>query len=343
MFTFLKKYFPTISETNFTGLILPTQEEIDRLTKFDEIVASANPVDWRPLDINKLPNYPIRNQAQSSSCVAFTLATMCSILYFTRTGDWVDFSARWFYFWRTNKPYPGMIGTNAFEIAGTKGVIPEVILRSDNLNEDQMNTPTIREWFSLIAEVFKLDTKFVLLPVGDIETATSVVQTTGKPLMVWFSFGDGEWGNVPKIISNNPPYRHSVTFIPPSVKGEMTYGIYEGEKAIVIQDSWGVIANTFNGKRVIKESFFKGRNLFSGYPFRFKFDVVSTIPTYTGSIVSFQECMRSIALFPNNITYIENYGPLTKKSCLDFQSKYGLIQTGVIDGQTIQKLKIMFP
>jgi len=341
MFDFLKKIFTNTKEAP-PGLILPSEEELNKLTKFDEIVAMASPVEWKALDVKKLPEYPIRNQNGSSSCVAFTLATMCSILYYMRTGDWVDFSARWFYFWRSNKPLPGMIGTNAFEVASTIGALPEEMLLSDNMSEENMNNPTIREWFKFVAEIFRLDTKFVLLPVGDISTAASVVQVTGKPLMVWFRFGDGEWGKIPKIVSISTPYNHSVTFISPKKDGEMTFGIYEGEKAIVIQDSWGKIADTFNGKRIIKESFFKARNLFVAYPFRFKFDVTEK-PTFIGTVVSFQECMRSIALFPNNISFVENWGPITKKACVDFQNKNGLPETGVLDTATVNKLKTLFP
>lgn len=343
MFDFFKNLLKKKTDENFPGLIFPKQSDIDALTKFDEVVAMANPVEWKPLDVKKLPNYPIRNQAQSGSCVAFTLALICSIIYYSRTQDWVDFSARWFYFWRSNKPTPGMVGTNALEIAAKQGVLPEVLLASDGLTEEQMNAPTIREWFKLVADVFKLDTKFVLLPVGDIETAASVVQTTGKPLMVWFKFGNGEWKKVPKILSVNPPYHHSVTFISPKKKDDMTFGIYEGEKAIVVQDSWGNIADTFDGKRIIKETFFKTRNTFVGYPFRFKFDVSSNTPTYIGTIMSFQECMRSIGLFPTNVSFIEKYGPMTRKACVDFQTKYGLAVSGSIDVATTQKLKVMFP
>lgn len=343
MFDFFKNLLTKKITQDFPGLIQPTQSEIDELTKFDEVVAMANPVTWPQLDIKKLPQYPIRNQAQSSSCVAFSLALMCSILYFIRTGDWVDFSPRWFYFWRSNKPNPGMAGTNAFDIASTRGALPEILLKSDNLNEEEMNKPTMREWFSLVADIFRLDTKFVIVPTGDMETAASVVQTTGKPLMVWFRFGNGEWKKVPKISSITAPYHHSVTFIPPQKDGEMTFGMYEGERAIVIQDSWGNVSDTFAGKRIIKESFFKARNTFIGYPFRFKFDVGANTPVYNGTIISFQECMRSIGLFPTNISLIEKFGPMTKKACLDFQAKYDLAQTGWIDQNTTQKLFKMFP
>ena len=52
--------------------------------------------------------------------------------------------------------------------------------------------------------------------------------------------------------------------------------------------------------------------------------------------------MRSIGLFPTNISFIENFGPVTKKACLNFQTKYGLNPSGKIDDQTSAFLLKMF-
>jgi hypothetical protein len=70
---------------------------LSRQPQFEEMVAKARPVDWKPLDVSKLPDYPVRNQNGASACVAFTIALICSILYFLRTGVWINFSAAWIY------------------------------------------------------------------------------------------------------------------------------------------------------------------------------------------------------------------------------------------------------
>ena len=88
------------------------------------------------------------------------------------------------------------------------------------------------------------------------------------------------------------------------------------------------------GQRIITEDFFKKRNTFAAYPIRFKFDSTGIGEIYDGSIISFQKCMRSIGLFPNNITPVESFGPLTRKACLDYQRMNNLSQSGIIDKGT---------
>jgi len=107
----------------------------------------------------------------------------------------------------------------------------------------------------------------LVLPVKDIETVASVIQTTGKAVMLWFYFNNsGEWVGVPEIKDPNldisQANRHSVA----GVDAVM----YEGKKAIIIEDSWGSTFG-FHGQRVITEDFFKARNFFAAYPINFKF------------------------------------------------------------------------
>lgn len=168
------------------------------------------------------------------------------------------------------------------------------------------------------------------------------MQTTGKPIMVWFQFGHGEWQMVPKILGTNLPYAHSVTFPPPSKAGEQTFGIYEGEKAIVIQDQWGKDLNTINGKRIIKESFFNKRNVFAAYPIRFKFDAVNSKPVYDGSTTSLQDCLKYEQCFPTNVQSTGVFGNITIDAVKKFQKKYLIQQTGNVGPMTTAKLKELF-
>jgi hypothetical protein len=134
--------------------------------------------------------------------------------------------------------------------------------------------------------------------------------------------------------------RHSTTFIPSKNAGEMTFGIYEGEKAIVIQDSWG-LQYGIGGKRIIKESFLKKRNIFNQYDMRFKFDV-SSRAFYDGTIISLQKCLQSLAYFPSNIAFVERIGPATQEALRKFQQANGLPQTGKLDDQTLAVVKGVF-
>jgi hypothetical protein len=314
----------------------------DDIASFEEIVAKANPVEWKPLETSKLPQYGVRAQNGSSGCVAFSMSLMASILYYKRRGRWLDFSPSWTYSKRVNKPGEGMIATDVFNLAANSGFLFDDILPSDNLGEYELSNPITEPWFKKLAETFKLENNVpIRIPIGDIETLASVIQTTGKPVMVWFRFGSGEWGKVPTLSASTTPFVHSVVAIPPSKDGEMTFGMYKGEKAIVIQDSWGDIAGTIGGKRIITESFFKARNLFGAYTMGFKFDGKDK-PKYDGSVKSLQDCLKFEGLFPSNVESTGFMGNITRNALKKFQEKYGIEQTGTVGPITRSKLEELY-
>jgi hypothetical protein len=336
MWNFLKNLFSTKQPETFTGAILPTKEQLAEMPKFEELVATANPVVWKQLDISKLQKYPIYSQNGSASCVAMSVCLIASILYYIRTNISLMFSASWVYQQRSNRPVMGMIGTDAFKIA-SKGLLPEILMPSQDLGESKIESVPIYPWYQKVAEAFAFEDTLVQLPIKDIETVASVMQTTGKPVNVWFEFLYSEWTSIPFVSGLIPNLRHSVVAIPEG------YGIYDGERAIVIQESWGVGATQFGVLRIIKQSFFSKRNIFSAYPRRFRFDVTEDKPNYDGTIMSFQRCMKSIGLFPLDVPFIENFGPVTKKACVNYQSLRSLQASGIIDKSTVACLRREFP
>lgn len=323
MFNFFKKK----EKVPYLGVVLETKAELASRPHFEEIVASANPVNWKVLDPN-LFKYPIRNQDGSSSCVAATRALVWSIMYFKKSGDWVDFSFAWPYAHRSNKPSGGMNAVDALE----KGMIPDALMPSDNRSEDTLNNYLIRPWLYDTAKDFLMGTPIVL-PEKDIEIVASVIETTGKPVQLFFVFGNGEWTKAPKVVATTTPYCHSVTAI--------DYGMYDGEKALLIQDSWGNDLNTINGKRIVKESFYTKRNIFAQYFIKFKFEQTDK-PIYDGSIKSLQDCLKFEQVFPSNVTSTGTFGPVTKQAVIDFQKKYGLDPVGVVGPLTTKKLKELY-
>lgn len=336
MWNFLKNLFSRQPDF-FTGAILPTKEQLAEMPKFEELVATANPVVWKQLDMTKLQKYPIYSQNGSSSCVAMSVCLIASILYYIRTNIAIMFSPAWVYQQRSNKPEAGMIGTDAFKIA-SKGLLPEVLMPSQDLSESQINSVSTFPWYKTVAEAFAFEDVLVQLPTRDIETVASVMQVTGKPVNVWFEFTRAEWTSVP--IFSGILYgllRHSVVAIPNG------YGIYEGERAIVIQESWGVGATQFGVLRIIKQSFFSKRNCFSAYPRRFRFEATEDKPNYDGSIISFQRCMKSLGLFPIDVPFVESVGPVTRGALSKYQSLRSIPLSGIIDSKTVACLRQDFP
>jgi hypothetical protein len=338
MWSFIKNLFFQKSPPEFfTGAISPTKDQLDEMPKFEELVATASPVVWKQLDLTKLQKYPIYSQNGSCSCVAMSVCLIASILYFMRTNISIMFSPAWLYQQRSNKHSDkhsmGMIGTDAFKIA-SKGLLPEILMPSQNLNESRIDSVKTFPWYKTVAEAFAFEDTLVELPIKDIDIIASVIQVTGKPVNVWFEFVYNEWMSVPFVSVAVPNLRHSVVAV--------DFGIYQGERAIVIQDSWSNNATEFGVFRIIKQSFFNKRNIFSAYPRRFKFESTDEKPSYDGTIVSFQKCLKSIGLFPVGVSFIENFGPLTKKACVSYQSLRNLPMSGIIDAKTVACLQQEF-
>lgn len=345
-----------------TGAILDTRQdqEKEKDYKFEEIVASANPVNWVEKTSSEWRKFPIYDQDGSSSCVAQTLGKLLGIIYWLKNGSYVHFSATDIYQKRANKPSPGMLGIDAFNIAHDSGVTLEELVPSQKMNDAQMDNTIIPEYKRKVGEIFKIP-NYVILPNGDIEVVASTIQTTGKGVMVWFFWKTDEWTDVPTIkyptLEKSNAYLHSVTAV--------DFALYNGEKAIIVDDSWGSSYGKA-GQRVITEDFFKARNFFSAYPLNFVFDTVDTNkPHYVFAknlsfttdtsvkdpdVVALQDILKYEGFFPLNTTSTGYYGAITAKGVLQFQLKYAVDSVDVLNSlggknvgpKTIQKLNELY-
>ncbi len=86
--------------------------------KFQEIVASADTVDW---SVPYEPVYPPLEQGQAGSCVANSAAKLLGVYYKQKYNDWVNFSPGWIYYFRYNKPNGGMASFDVWNILKEKG------------------------------------------------------------------------------------------------------------------------------------------------------------------------------------------------------------------------------
>lgn len=274
-------------DDNYVGVIEQTPEEKAKNWAFAEVVglANANPVNWvekkQPKGLQYFLNpktwrrFDVRNQDGSGSCVKQTLAKLAGILAYIRFGVFIVFSAIG-YSKRQNRPQAGMLHVDAYKI-GQQGFTLESIAPSQNMNDAQMDSFIENDMHKELSMKFK---NYIVLPEKNIDLVASVIETTKKGLMTWFLFGKGEWTDVPKTLTNITPNHHSVASV--------DYTLYDGEKALVVDESWG---DTFgmNGQRVIKESFFNARNTHVSYPVDFKFET-ETVPvpqphTFTKTLV----------------------------------------------------------
>lgn len=337
-----------------SGALLDTRPEELKLKdfKFEELVASADPVNW--VAKQTFRSFPIFNQDGSGSCVAQTGAKLLGIMYWLKNKQYVHFSATHLYQRRSNKPGGGMIGVNCFDIM-REGVTLEELVPSQNMNDAQMDSIDIPEYKDEVGKIFKIS-NYVVVPVKNIDTIASIIQKTGKGVMVWFYFTYAEWTTEPKVLDPNLDLygantaRHSVTAV--------DFTIHNGKKAIVIEDSWGPYAGK-GGQRIIDEDFFKARNFFAGYALDFKFDQGEEIgkPKYTFSktiyfttnvkygdkeVIALQDCLKWLGHFPKNIESTGYFGAVTKRAVQAFQSEKGLKADGIVGPATRAKLNEIF-
>jgi hypothetical protein len=241
------------------------------------------------------------------------------------------------------------------------------------MTDAQMDGYVVEKYKERVGDVFKIG-NFVVLPTNDIETVASVIQTTKKAVMVWFYFEPREWTATPTISNPNlnptspSAVRHSVTAV--------DYGIVNGKKALIIEDSWGP-GYGIGGRRVITEDFYSRRNFFAAYATSFAFAEPEVTPPpvqkhqFTKAlefipwndatnapadvakheaqkvdVVALQNVLKVQGTFPLDRDSTGYYGAVTAKAVLEFQKKYqvapdtelDLLQGRLIGPKTLAKL-----
>jgi hypothetical protein len=318
-----------------------SEEEKKDDIRFEEVVAGVAPVDWREKPQGEWRHYSIRYQGRSGSCVAQTLAKIAEVLKKERDGVTEPFSATDPYQDRNNRPESGMGTEDAWKLA-SRGIPTDAVMPSQGMSDEEMDAAKKPVDIELQRHDLRPYSP-VYLPVGDIEAVASVIQVTGKPVMVWFWANMDEWNqDVPQIIRPelkiaDSTVRHSVTAV--------DFTMHNGEKSLVIEDSWGVFGN-FYGRRLITESFFKVRNFNSVYPLALKTDKLShtfTTPLQYGmmgnsEVKILQQLLQRDNIFPSNVDCTGNYLAITAKAILDFQVKHNvapLEELQALKGRTV--------
>lgn len=343
-----------------TGAILDTRPESEKQNdnQFKEIVASASPVNWLEKQASMWRKFPDQNQGQSNSCVAQTIKKMAGINVWLKENSYIPFSATYIYQQRSNKPAPGMNGVESFEI-WKRGITLEQLVPSEKMNDIEMDNEKVEKYEKDIADIFRLS-NHIGLTNGDFDTVASVIQTTGKGVMVWFYFLSDEWSlqipsiRYPNLNLNSPStLRHSVCAV--------DYFLYGGVQYLLVEDSahFGGIT-----RRLITRDFFTKRNFFSRYPMNFVFqDPNIPIPTphyiFTKNLAfdqtntdikNLQDILKFEGLFPTNTASTGYYGAITAKGVLAFQKRYkvdldanlDLLQGRQVGPKTIIKLNSIY-
>lgn len=331
-----------------------TVEEKLKDFKFEEIVASAAPVVWKEKKTNDWRRFPVFNQNGSGSCVAQTGAKLLGINYYLKNnGEYVHFSATDIYKQRANKPSGGMNAVDAWEII-RRGVTLEDLVRSQKMTDAQMDGVFVATYKRKVGDIFKIE-NYVALPVKNLELVASTIQQTQKGLMTWFFFTSSEWGREVPIVKDpnlnlyaDATSRHSVAAV--------DFGLIKGKKHIRVEDTAHFSGYT---EHFINEDFFSKRNFYVGYPLDFKFEEgvdpnkphynftkdlkFSSVVTYGNpDIIALQNCLKWLGFFPKNVDSTGYFGAITKKGVEQFQASKGLVQDGIVGGNTRAELNKIF-
>jgi len=370
----------------FLGALDDPRGEADKQKDYYEVevVASSAPVSWhekqQPLgfqfDLNSSTwrRLPRRNQDGSFTCVGQTVAKQLGLEEYLENGKFLTLSARDVYQRRINKSWgdgSGMVGTDAGEIVTKYGATLEELVPSQDMNETQIN-----EFFrrtstdEALGKIFRAGG--YLQPSRSIDAVASVIERTGKGVMVWFRFNYDEWNEVPKVKGSNPQIHHSVLAV--------DYTLFGGKKALVIDESWEPSAG-MRGQRIITEDFFNARNSFCMYLVNranfIKVEGATPKPFYRfltplefiawddvmGSpedgvlhkrqkkdVIALQNTLKFEGLFPANMDSTGYYGAVTAKAVDAFQRKYTVDFPAALDdlkgkrvgNKTLTKLNALY-
>lgn len=297
-----------------------------------EVVGQIAIPSFSTKDRNQWRTYFQQHQSTSSACVAYTAAKIVSILYFQKIKRLIRFSPAWYYTQRSNKPDQGMVYGNIINLA-SKGSVVHELLPCEGFNENEINNIKIEEEHKLIATAFSTPPSWILL-TKNFDTVASTVEKTGKGLMIWFQIYEKEWFNreIPQVISGSREISgHSVTLVDAFT--------YKGTEYLLIEDS----ADKSYWRKLITRDYFNKRCRIISYPLNFKFIKGGDKPSFNGTIVSAQQCFKYEGFFPANIDFVENWGKVTTESAKKFQEKYGLVKSGSMSVETVNKLRQLYP
>lgn len=324
-----------------------TEEQKQKDYRHEEIATSFPPFNWVEVPQSQWRQYPIFNQDGSGSCVAQAIAKACGIERKLKSGAFVFQSPRFVYVNRANKTTEGMWLADALSIPCKLGIPVEQILLSQNLSEQLMNVASDINDFVLAEALTSKEAQFITLPIN-IDAIASVVEPNGKPVVITAQFSMDEWNQqVPTINPNEKPtLGHGICVTQAT--------LYNGKKALIIDDSWGT-GYGIGGKRIVTEDWFTANRITgAGYftTFANQGGAVKPIYTFTKQLAyglmndpdvkALQQCLNYLGIFPDVQAPTGNFLGITMAAVKLYQTTNGLAVTGIVDQATIISLNAIF-
>lgn len=326
----------------FPGVLLDERpaEAKEADVTFGELVAKADPVDWKERPESEWRTFGDQDQNGQSSCVANAGRKAFRIQFRVGHKLEVDPSSLDIYRRRANFPKGGMNAWDLWDVLAA-GVTLNALLPSDGFSESYANNIKVAPWMRTVGDVFKITRGVNITDYANIDAVASVTQRTGKGVVLFYYFTEAEWSRKdPRILIPNLPLQSASATLLRHAVCEADFTLINGVKHLVIEDSahFGGIT-----RRVISESFHKARCFYAGYPMNFSFDPAETVkPSHTfGRDIPFgetsdevkilQQCLAFERVFPSNVSASGYYGSVTAAAVLAFQKKYAVADLGTLE------------
>lgn len=311
----------------------------------EEIFKSYPTPEWKEKPISQWRRFlPIRNQFTSSACVAFSTALALGVENFLEEGKFELLSPRFIYSRGYVADGGGMYYLQALEIARKEGSCLEQQMPSDGLNEEQMRVKDDTKNMQWLAQIYKANS-YVFLPL-DIDIFAGILQTTNKVILLGTRFNPGGYSKAEVILDKNGVYGHAVV--------ATDAVLWNGKKALIFQNSWSEKWG-INGLGIITEEQFKRGVVLGAYLIDFTYQpqtinkpkfVINAWSLKVGDrgseVVKLQVGLQWLGFFPANQEVTGYYGGITRQAVREFQKRYNLVVTGIMDSNSINKFNDIF-
>ena len=291
--------------------------------KAEDLAMGDITINWIDYANKIIKSYPIQNQDGSSSCVAQGTSKILAIHEVLEGRSYQKLCPKFIYTRRQNYPDGGMWLPNALSLACKYGSCLEDEMPCDNKGESFMNDTNEHPILASHALEYRAKYYFEITDRAIDNIAKILEQSYG--VLLGFRFDYDEWTNVPFI---NPTSKlscgHGIAAI--------DYILYEGKKALIIEDSWGPDFGK-GGRRIITEDFLNARCFYAGY--------ITSLPNYIFTKVlrlgskgiDVRKLQEKLGIKVDGI-----FGPKTKQAVIKFQQVNLLQADGVVGPKTNQAL-----
>lgn len=284
-------------------------------------LAGAPIIEWKEKKQAEWKRYVEREQDGSLSCMAQGGAKGYEIL----TAKIV--SAHPPYRSRLNYPSGGMWTQNLGDVYKHVGTTLETLDVSQRIGESEMNRDiTVETPFKIGGYAFPNN--------KSIDEIAQAIETH-KHCIITIHGSKEEWTAVPKYNGKEIDFGHGICAV--------DYFIWEGEKAILLEDSTGHF-NSIDGKgaRIITESYLKMRCSSAIYftleaP-QYLFSVLMRFGSKGNEVKELQKRLNREGMAIEKLVVDGDFGKRTQSAVKNYQKNHGLVADGIVGAKTRAEL-----